>query len=269
MTYPNAIFYNLQIASSDQSNSKRGQDLSNYKNVRHTSIGAAFPFPKGFFNAAIFRFPIATIEGDYHACISECKRVLRPGGFLEVSVLDLDMMNTGSVTRKELRGLKMDINCQNVQVSLRNLGDLMVTSVGQRGFEDIQRCVVGIPVAGSIPRSEDTSSVGSQSSMRGSVDLQDRGQRVMTSDFASILHGQQRNSTRRGGDNDEDITQMVAKVGRWWYSTCYESVAGGDSGKMWEQPGLLQECERQGTAFRLLLCYAQKPTSSTRRTASV
>ncbi|KAF2155988.1 hypothetical protein K461DRAFT_318629 [Myriangium duriaei CBS 260.36] len=269
LTYPNAVFYNLEVSLSEGKSSTRGQDLANYKNVRHTSVGAPFPFPRGFFTAVIFRFPVATTDNAYHSCIFECKRVLRPGGFLEISVLDLDMMNMGSIARRELRNLKMDMHSQNNAVSLRNLGDTMLTLVGKRGFENIQRCMVGIPVAGRIPKGEDTSSDSSgRSSVGAAMSAHDRGERITTKDFAGILYSQHSNSPTKARDNDEGITKMVAKVGRWWYSTCYGSVAEGDI-NIWDQPGLLRECERQGTAFRLLLCYAQKPTCPPRRTASV
>ncbi|PNS21441.1 hypothetical protein CAC42_1220 [Sphaceloma murrayae] len=269
LTYPKATFYNLEVTGSDGKSSNRGQDLSNYRNVRHSSIGSPFPFPRGFFTAVIFRFPIAVTDKAYHACIFECKRVLRPGGFLELSVLDLDMMNMGTNARRALRNLKMDMHAKNEQISLRNLGDMMLTLIGRRGFDNIQRCIVGIPVAGRIPRSQDMSSDSdSRSSLQRAISRHERGGRPKTKDFAGILYSQQSSSPSKARDNDEGITKMVAKVGRWWYSTCYGSIAGSET-SLWEQQGLLRECEKQGTAFRLLLCYAQKPTCPPRRTASV
>ncbi|KAF4554197.1 Hypothetical protein D9617_5g070740 [Elsinoe fawcettii] len=269
LTYPNATFYNLEITLTDGKSSTKGQDLSNYRNVRHSSIGSPFPFPRGFFAAVIFRFPVATTDKALHACLFECKRVLRPGGYLEMSMLDLDMMNMGTNARRALRSLKMDMHARNNQVSLRNLGDTMLTLVGRRGFDNIQRCIVGIPVAGRIPRSQDMSSDSSgRSSLKAAISAHENGEKRQTTDFAGILYSQQSSSPTKARDNDEGITKMVAKVGRWWYSTCYGSIAGSEN-TMWEQPGLLRECEKQGTAFRLLLCYAQKPTCPPRRTASV
>ncbi|KAF2225026.1 hypothetical protein BDZ85DRAFT_87407 [Elsinoe ampelina] len=269
LTYSNATFYNLEITTTDAKSSTRGQDLTNYRNVRHSSIGSPFPFPRGFFTAVIFRFPVATTDKALHACIFECKRVLRPGGFLELSVLDLDMMNMGTKARRALRSLKVDMHTRNDQISLRNLGDTMLTMVGRRGFDNIQRCIVGIPVAGRIPRSQDMSSDSSgRSSLQAAISAHEKGEKRQTKDFAGILYSQQSSSPTKARDNDEGITKMVAKVGRWWYSTCYGTVAGSED-TIWEQSGLLRECEKQGTAFRLLLCYAQKPTCPPRRTASV
>jgi len=70
---------------------------------------------------------------------------------------------------------------------------------------------------------------------------------------------------------------MVARVGRWWYSRCYESIAlpkaselgTHAAGSIWCDDRLIQECEKRGTSFKLLIGYAQKPTLGVRRTASV
>jgi len=209
----------------------------------------------------------------YQACTFECKRVLRAGGYLEVSVLDLDMMNMGVNVRKALRSLKTDIYTSDSQASLKNMGDVMMTLIGRRGFGNVQRCVVGVPAAGRIPRSQDFSSgnsSGRSSTQTTSSETQDgRLPPGKKSDFSDLLYGPTASgSSRDGKANDEGITKMVAKVGRWWYSTCYESITPAAT-SIWDRPGVLRECEKQGTSFKLLLCYAQKPTCAPRRTVSV
>ena len=249
------------------------QTLPNHRHIPHPSISSPFPFPKGFFSAVVFRFPVATSDAAYHAAIYECKRVLRAGGFLEISVLDLDLMNMGNNGRKAVRSLKISMQESDKQLSLRNIGDTMMTLVGRRGFENIQRCVVGIPAAGRIPRSQDFSSTGSgKSALR--YDDYGEAAHAKEANFADFLYGRLNGSSgdgETGKEQDECITKMVAKVGRWWYSTCYEksmTTGEGEQESIWDRPGLLRECERQGTSFRLLLCYAQKPCTK-RRTVSV
>ena len=73
-------------------------------------------------------------------------------------------------------------------------------------------------------------------------------------------------------DGDEGIPHMVAKVARWWYSRCYESLVlpeGDVSKSIFTDEELLQECEQRGTNLRLMVCYAQKPDFTVRRTISV
>ena len=75
---------------------------------------------------------------------------------------------------------------------------------------------------------------------------------------------------------------MVARVGRWWYSRCYESLVLPEAGEpgtaafgnllensIWRDDNLIRECEKRGTTFRLLIGYAQKPEVGVRRTVSV
>ena len=96
---------------------------------------------------------------------------------------------------------------------------------------------------------------------------------------------------------DAGITSMVARVGRWWYSRCYESAtiaaslsaaaadaesggaassAGGGGGgggggnkkvpttQLWNDRALLAECEERGTSLKLTVCYARVPESKAR-----
>ena len=78
---------------------------------------------------------------------------------------------------------------------------------------------------------------------------------------------------------DESITSMVAKVGRWWYTRCYESagvgVPGegirwpGSKGSMWRDRGLVKECEEWGTSLKLMVCYGRVPDGNRGRVASI
>lgn len=264
LTYPDCQIYNLGTETSTASR----RSVPNHRHIPHPSLAAPFPFPSGFFTAVVFRFPLATYGSAYQAAITECRRVLRPGGYLEVSVLDLDLMNMGTRARKAVKELKIRIHRADNQISLRNMGDVAMRLLGT-GFDNIQRCVVGLPVAGRIPRSQDLSSTTSIASQK-----QPTSTAAADTSFADLLQSKA-DETGQHDYNDEGITKMVAKVGRWWYSTCYEEPFAAtndeneDHESMWDTPGLLRECEKQGTSLRLLICYAQKPTCPKRRTASV
>jgi hypothetical protein len=227
---------------------------------------APFPFPKGFFAAVVFRFPVASTESFYRFTISECKRVLRPGGHLEVSVLDIDMLNMGTHTRRAVRNLKVQIQTEDSNVSLKPISDTVQRLLGRRGFENLNRCVVGVPAAGKIPSSRDGSTMQSPEPGSASTTTQSNdGFGAPTPSFSDLLHDQT-------GNGDEGITQMVAKVARWWYSRCYESLIlpNGDISKsVWTDDTMLKECEQRGTSLRLMVCFAQKPECVVRRTISV
>jgi hypothetical protein len=275
-SYPNAIVYNLGISTSNNCESSGWGPLTNYRHFNHPSLSTPFPFPRGFFAAVVFRFPIAASEPEYQACILESKRVLRPGGHLEVVALDIDMMNMGTRGRRALRGLKTRIQQGDQDVSLGNLSDTLVRMIGRRGFEEVQRCVVGVPAAGRIPRSDDVRSSSCSSTSTAGIphkinNLNAAQRRDEDVSFANLLlKNRQSQIVEPGAANDEGITKMVARVGRWWYSACYEQRLLLETDKsVWRERGLLRECEKQGTSFRLLICCAQKPLQARRRTKSM
>jgi hypothetical protein len=275
-SYPNATVYNLGISTSNNSGSSGWGPLKNYRHFNHPSLSTPLPFPRGFFAAVVFRFPMAATEYEYQACILESKRVLRPGGHLEVVALDIDMMNMGTRGRRALRGLKTRIQQGDQDAHLGNLSDTLVRMIGRRGFEEVQRCVVGVPAAGRIPRSEDVNRSSSCSSTStGGIphkinNISAAQRRDEDVSFANLLQkNRQSQIVEPGAANDEGITKMVARVGRWWYSTCYEQPLLETDKSVWQERGLLRECEKQGTSFRLLICCAQKPLQARRRTKSV
>ena len=274
LSYPAATVYNLTPDTTKSTWPEiNRQPPSNHRQIPHSSISAAFPFPKGFFTTVVLRFPKATTDQAYQACIYECKRVLRPGGYLEVAVLDLDLNNMGNKARRAVRGLKTRMQQRDENVCLSNLSDVVVRLIGRRGFEGVQRCIVGVPAAGNIPHSQDMSSSSSGTSGKPGVwrreDQSDSDFQFSFTDLLDDARNSQIGPAGNGPGNDEKITKMVAKVGRWWYSSCYEKSLVPTDRSIWSDHGLLRECERQGTSFRLLICHAQKPTQTRRRTVSV
>ncbi|KAI9718656.1 MAG: hypothetical protein M1828_006591 [Chrysothrix sp. TS-e1954] len=248
LTYPKATVYNLGPEPSTQGSrsSLSGYDSpANHQHFSHPGIGYNFPFPKGFFAAVVLRFPSATSDAALQSAICECKRVLRPGGYFELSTLDLDLANMGSRARRALRALKTDMQTVRPDVSLKPTSDNMQYLIGRRGFENLNRCIVGVPVAGVISDSREGS--------REENDL----------DVSKLVNDESK-------EGDEHITKMIARVGRWWYSHCYESILRrADKDSIWEDKALLRECEAMSTTFKLLICYAQKPTVAKRRTVSL
>lgn len=255
LTYPDATVYNLSSFKRMASASVRKRELGsvqsppNHRQIFHAGMTAPFPFPKGYFSAAVFRFPAATTETAYYNAVSECKRVLRPGGYLEISILDLDMVNMGNRARRAVRGLKVKMQVAQANVSLKPVSDNIQKMLGRRGFENLNRCMVTVPVAGLVPDSH-----------AGSLDERDLSLGDMVKDHSA--------------QGDESITKMVSRVGRWWYTRCYEHAVLPDDNEnseqsIWADRQLLKECEKHETGIKLLICYAQKPERSKRRTISL
>ncbi|KAL8721836.1 MAG: hypothetical protein Q9225_001550 [Loekoesia sp. 1 TL-2023] len=254
LTYPDATIYNLSSFKRMGTASARRRELGivqsppNLRQIFHAGMSAPFPFPKGYFSAAVFRFPTATTEAAYYNAVSECKRVLRPGGYLEISILELDMINMGNRARRAVRSLKVKMQVAQSNVSLKPLSDNIQKMLGRRGFENLSRCMVTVPVAGLI-----------SDSRAGSLDERDLS-------FGEML----KDPSPQG---DLGLSKMVSRVGRWWYTRCYESSVLPDAEdsdqSIWSDRALLKECETRETGLKLLICYAQKPSRPKRRTNSL
>ena len=255
LNYPTATIYNLstsRISSIGSAASKKRESLptppSNHRQIHHASVAHPFPFPKGFFTAVVFRFPMACSETGYQNAVSESKRVLRPGGYLEMSILDIDMVNMGNRIRRAVRSLKVRMQVANPDISLKPASDTIQQLLGRHGFDNLNRCMLEVPAAGLISNSR-----------AGSFDEKELSLGDMLKDESE--HG------------DEGITKMVAKVARWWYSRCYERgvMADGkeDEDSIWADKALIKECERRETGLKFWVGFAQKPVGVIRRTISV
>ncbi|KAI1753361.1 hypothetical protein F4782DRAFT_92129 [Xylaria castorea] len=236
-TYPAANFFNLSprppLPQEHQTTSSFPLSPPNHHQIQFTSHADKFPFGPDSFTALVFRFPSAAPEAHYRNIISEAERVLKPGGFIEFSVLDVDLNNVGNRTRRAVRHLKEEISAQNSDFSLSSTADLILRLLGKKGFVDIKTCRVGVPVASSITNA---------SRKDGKKD--ERSLAEMMNDKTEV--------------GDENITKMVSKVGRWWYNKCYE-IPTGMSKSIWHDRALLAECEEWGTSLKLMVCHARIP----------
>ncbi|KAL4946385.1 hypothetical protein BDV06DRAFT_121564 [Aspergillus oleicola] len=290
LTYPNSDVYCLHEGPITASRHPAAwRPPSNHHTIHHASLEDPVPFPKGFFAVTVLRFPAACSDAGQNNIISECKRVLRPGGYLEMSILDHDMVNMGVRTRRAVRKLKETMYLSDASISLKPASDNIQKLLGSHGFDGLRRCMVRIPVAGMIVRSSASSS-STMSSNPSTLTTAPITSSTTVSATSGSSHRSNANTHEKSssndtvlslGDllsdpspspsNDESIRKIVARVGRWWYTRCYESpvLPNGDVDRsLWADRKVLRECQQRGTGFRLLIAYTQKP-SEKRRTASV
>ena len=246
-TYVNVDIFNLSPKPTSSPQSGALQLPKNYRQVQHVDLKKRFPFETGFFTAAVFRFPAAMSEDAYLNSVSECMRVICPGGYLEMTILDINMVNMGNRARRALHELKYKMRVSQPDVTLKSLSTSLQRMVKQSGFENLSRCVVSVPVAGRVSGSR--SQAGSLNEKSGTL-----------KEFQVEASNKQ----------DAGLAKNLATVGRWWFTRCYEmTLPHGDLERsIWNDEALLDECERRGTGFKLLLCYAQKPADSDRQSAS-
>lgn len=236
-TYPAATFFNLSPRapiSQDRQSTSFPVSPPNHHQIQYKSHKDKFPFGTDSFTSVVFRFPAAAPEAHYRNIIAEAWRVLKPGGYIELSILDVDLNNMGNRTRRAVRHLKERVATQNPDINLSSTADLMLRLLGKRGFVDVKTCRVGVPVASSVTNSTDKE--------RGKKD--ERSLAEMMNDQTEV--------------GDANITKMVSKVGRWWYNRCYEMPTGMNR-SIWNDRALLAECEEWGASLKLMVCHARVP----------
>lgn len=266
-TYPAATFFNLSPRAplpTEQPSSHSSFPLSppNHHQIQHRSPAERLPFGPQSFTCVVYRFPAAAPESHYRNVINEARRVLKPGGYIELSILDFDMNNMGNHARRAVRRLKERIHTRAPDISLASSSDLLLRLLGRKGFTDIKTCRVGVPLASAAAppaTTTTTTTTSSSSSSSSSSAARRRGaKRRETRSLAEMMSAE-------GPGADESITKMVAKVGRWWYDRCYESVALEPGGRsMWADRALLAECEEWQTSLKLMVCHARIPDGRSR-----
>ncbi|UNI22376.1 hypothetical protein JDV02_008271 [Purpureocillium takamizusanense] len=238
-TYPAASFYNLSprapLPAAAQSPTSFPLSPPNHHQVQYMSHRDRFPFAAQSFDCMVYRFPSAGSESQYRNIVNEARRVLRPGAFIELSILDVDLNNMGNRGRRTVRRLKEQIHEQANDTSLASVADLMVRLLGKAGFTNIKAARVGVPVASSITRTE---------SKETDAKAKDASLADMMKDNSPMA--------------DANITKIVTRVGRWWYTRCYENAAG-PANSIWADRALLSECETFGTSLKLMVCCARAP----------
>lgn len=245
-TYPAATFFNLSPRAplpAELQNSASSFPLSppNHHQIQYVSHLDKFPFAPQSFTAVVYRFPVAAPESYYRNILTEARRVLKPGGYIELSILDVDLNNMGNRGRRVVRRLKERVNEKTPDTNLASTADLIVRLLGKVGFSTIKAARVGVPAASSVTRSDSRKAKDPEEKKKDQPSLAE-----MMSDNGPLA--------------DEGITRMVGRVGRWWYTRCYENAAENPSGKsIWADRALLSECEELGTSLKLTVCCARAP----------
>jgi SAM-dependent methyltransferase len=201
-------------------------------------------------------------EDEWEACLTECLRVLKPGGYIEFSVLDSDVMNAGPL------GLAKSVE---FGFTLKTLGydpspsKMFVNRLYRAGFEDVRRAWTCLPV-GPKPRS-------AKASPPAPTDPE-TGLPVKTVQLEAMVTGE--------ADNVAAVTGFVAGWSweRWILRTEMEKIAGElrladtvTSGDKIREAGaaidgihaIVEEGRARGAGFRMLRGYARKPRPMGRR----
>ncbi|KAI9806673.1 MAG: hypothetical protein M1825_006130 [Sarcosagium campestre] len=101
--FPNAKVYTVVTKGQRQSSSLNMRGPQNHRQIAVPCLWK-LPFPDRYFDVVSARSiyslltvdrPVEGGEDQYDLCLKECLRCLKPGGYLEFSLLDSDIMNAG------------------------------------------------------------------------------------------------------------------------------------------------------------------------------
>ncbi|KAG5969562.1 hypothetical protein E4U58_001336 [Claviceps cyperi] len=247
-TYPSISVFNLSPRPPVPPQAKKSwikfpSSPTNHHQIRYTSHSDRFPFATQTFDAVVYRFPAVAPESYHRNILREAQRVLRPGGYIELSILDFEFNDMGRRGKRTVRRLRAKIQLRNPDTNA-STADLITRLLGNVGYADIKAARIGVPVAGPLLQT-------------GSQTRQTKSELGNDNHVPSLAAEIRHDGSLQAGD---DITKIVSRVGRWWYSRCYEDAAGLPQDKsIWNDRSLLSECEQLGTSIKLTVCSARAP----------
>jgi SAM-dependent methyltransferase len=147
--YPNAKVYTTTTKAIRQLSNSNIRGPPNHRQVAVERL-TKLPFPDDHFDLvsarelhSILKFVGENGEDEWESCLKECMRVLKPGGYLEFSVIDSDIMNAGP------QGLAKSVE---FGFTLKTLGydpnptKMFLGRLDRAGFQEVRRGWMCLPM---------------------------------------------------------------------------------------------------------------------------
>lgn len=147
--YPNTKVYTVTTKAIRQLSNSNIRGPPNHRQVAVSRL-AKLPFPDAHFDLvsarelqSILKFIGENGEDEWDSCLAECMRVLKPGGYLDFSILDSDITNAGPL------GLAKSVE---FGFALKTLGydpsptRMFLGRLHRAGFDQVRRAWVCLPM---------------------------------------------------------------------------------------------------------------------------
>ncbi|KAI9722642.1 MAG: hypothetical protein M1812_001573 [Candelaria pacifica] len=281
--YPNVKIYTVITKQQINNTSIRGPH-----NHRRVSVPQLWrlPFRDGYFDVisarSLYTFlktspiPLPTPnDGDgvitssdehdeYAACLSECFRVLKPGGYLEFELFDADLVHAGPL------GMAMSVE---FAFNLKTRGyDPYATRnwmgrLNKAGFRGVKRAWLFLPLSGnaaSYTLDQSLRPVEVQQGLGIQKTIESRGQ----GDISDVRDGEKGEKGEKTGST-QDAAAIAGLVGSWtwerWMLKLQIEMGKSEDRALEGVGAVLEEGRRKGAGWRCLTGWARKPILGKRR----
>ncbi|PNY23734.1 Uncharacterized protein TCAP_06346 [Tolypocladium capitatum] len=149
LQYPNTKVYTVTTKTIRQLSNSNIRGPPNHRQVAVERL-TRLPFADGQFDLvsarelySLLKFVGENGEDEWESCLQECMRVLKPGGYLEFSILDSDIMAAGPLGRAK---------SVEFGFALKTLGydpspsKMWLGRLSRAGFDDVRRVWMCLPV---------------------------------------------------------------------------------------------------------------------------
>ncbi|KAL2182826.1 hypothetical protein L209DRAFT_760084 [Thermothelomyces heterothallicus CBS 203.75] len=283
LLYPNTKIYTVTTKAIRQLSNSNIRGPPNHRQVAVTSL-AKLPFADNQFDLISARELHAVLKlfgehgtDEWDACLRECMRVLKPGGYLEFTLLDADIMNAGPLGNA--KAVEFHFALQTLGYD-PNPTRSFLGRLHAAGFDEIRRAWVCLPVGPKHPP-QSVYTTASRNSTASSSSSSSSSSPSSSSVKIHRLEAMVTGST----DNIAAVTGIAAGWSweRWLLRAEMERAAGElrladtvtpgramrEAGKMIaDVHSVVEEGRKIGSCFRMLRGYARKPGPAPKATTA-
>lgn len=225
------------------------------ENHKHMTVPNLWtlPFPNGHFDVVSARTlhellktdkPLGRARDEYDLCIRECFRCLKPGGILEFSLLDADIIRAGR--HAQAKSVEFGFNLKTRGYDAAPTKSFM-PRLQKAGFHEVQRMWMVLPMGKTAADWKDTLCVGAGKKQE---------ERNISAD------GEVQVSEAPVFGTTMDAAMMTGIVGSWYWEKWMlrlQLEMGKDEDKLLEGVvQVLEEGAKEGSGWRYLTGFARK-----------